>query len=65
MYTNPELMLDNLHNYQADHLAAAEKSRLLASARQARRSRRHHRSRSAGRTAVSLDPCADGTVPAR
>ncbi|HEY3507368.1 MAG TPA: hypothetical protein VGN37_31810 [Actinocatenispora sp.] len=63
MYTNPELMLDNLHNYQADHLAAAEKSRLLASARQARRSRRHHRS--AGGTAVSLDPCVDGTVPAR
>jgi hypothetical protein len=65
MYTNPELMLDSLHVYQADHLAAAERSRLLAAARRVRRSRRQHRSRSAGGTTASLDPCVGGTVPAR
>lgn len=65
MFTNPEMMLDNLHAYQAEHLAAAERSRLLAAARKVRRSHRHHASRSAGRTAASLEPCVGGTVPAR
>jgi hypothetical protein len=44
MFNDPDMMLARAHSYQRDSIADADRYRLLASARRARRSRRarHH-----------------------
>lgn len=44
MFTDADMMLDRVHNYQHDAIAEVDRYRLLAAARRVRRSRRarHH-----------------------